>query len=303
MSVQTRDLAIEADAPIRTWFGVGGRADRLAHPSDVDELSTCIQMEPNLRILGDGANLLVDDAGVEELVVALDRPALKRIRIDPDSGRALAMAGASLQRLVSLCARAGLGGLEGLVGIPATLGGAVVMNAGGAFGQIADRLVCVDGLDRDGRRVQIQRDRIDFGYRRSGLGDLIVTAAEFHLEPGDPGVLRERLKTTMAYKKRSQPMAERSCGCVFRNPTLDRTIDGIGRADRRVSAGLLIDRAGCKGLSIGGVCVSDRHANFFVTSPGARAGDVLALIDAVRGRVFGAFGVELETEVVVWRRR
>lgn len=295
-------LQIERDAPIPTWFGVGGRADRLVRVSSVDDVRACLEIDPALRVLGDGANLLVADEGVGELVISMATPEMSGFEIDGATGRVVAMGGASLARLVTSTVRAGLAGLEGLGGIPATIGGAVIMNAGGAFGQVADVVERVHGLDRQGREVVLDRDEIAFGYRRSGLRGIVVTRVDLRLERGDPMALRERLKETMAYKKGSQPMAAKSAGCVFKNPTLERDVDGVGRAGERVGAGLVIDRAGCKGMAVGGASVSERHANFIVTAPGARANDVLALIERVRGRVAERFGVRLETEVVIWRR-
>jgi UDP-N-acetylmuramate dehydrogenase len=289
-------------APIPTWFGVGGGADAMARPASIDDLRRCLEIDPNARILGDGANLLVDDAGVGGLVVSLSHPEFCRFDLAGEKAPIIVPAGAPLPRLITEAVRRGLGGLEGLGGIPATLGGAVVMNAGGAFGQIADVVARVFALDREGREVVLERKGIDFGYRRSGLNHLVITAVALSLTPADPMVLRARLKDVMAYKKSTQPMAERSAGCVFRNPTLDRDLEGVGQAGRRVSAGMLIDRAGLKGLASGGALVSDGHANFIVTRPGAVAGDVIRLMMEVRRRVEECFGVRLEPEVVVWRR-
>lgn len=295
------DLDMMTRAPLPTWFGIGGKADRLVRPRSVDDLRRCLEIDPELRILGEGANLLVADEGVGELVIAMDAPEMRRYTID-EHGLVDAMAGASLARLVTDSVRAGLRGLEGLGGIPATIGGAAFMNAGGSFGQMADVVARVHALGRDGDVVLLDRDEIDFGYRHSGLDGLLISRVELQLEPGDAPALRRRLKETMAYKKTSQPMASKSAGCVFRNPTLTEPIDGIGDAGARVGAGLLIDRAGCKGLAIGGASVSERHANFVVTTRDASANDALALIDLVRDRVAEAFGVVLQRELVVWRR-
>lgn len=294
---------IEANAPIPTWFNVGGRADRLVRPENAAELRECIRTDPDLRILGDGANLLVDDAGVAELVVSLDRGTFSAIECDPRTGRVVAGAGAKLPRLVNEASRAGLTGVEGLGGIPATIGGAAAMNAGGRFGEFSQAIVRVHALDRTGRAMTLDRDRCAFGYRTSALSGLVVTAVELSLAPDDPARTRARLKEVMEYKRDSQPLADHSAGCCFRNPTLQHAIDGVGEPGRRISAGLLIDRSGCKGLSVGGARVSERHANFLVTRAGCRARDVLRLMEEVQRRVLDAFGVAIEPEVVVWRRR
>lgn len=299
-------IPVERDAPIPTWFGVGGRADRLARPRTTDELRACLAIDPALRVLGDGANLLVDDDGVAELVVVLDAPAFRAVeRIGDRSGEAVivrAGAGSNLPKLINETVRLGLAGLERLGGIPATVGGALVMNAGGAFGQIADAVARVHALDRNGRGVTLERPDIDFGYRRSGLESLLLTACDFALRPADTRKLRARHLEVMEYKKRTQPLADRSAGCCFKNPTLDSAIEGIGLPGERVSAGRLIDRAGCKGLAVGSARVSDLHANFLVPARDGRARDVILLMELVERRVFDAFGVHLEREVVVWRR-
>ncbi len=296
------ELVIERDVPIATWFKIGGRAERFAKPRSVDELAQCVRLDPELRVLGDGANLLVHDDGVAELVVELAEPCWKRIEIDARTGRVVAGAGALLQRLIKSTIDAGLAGIEGLGGIPATVGGAAIMNAGGKFGQIGDVVQCVRGIDRAGIDVVRDRREIAFDYRRSGLNDIIITSVELMLRPSDAAALKVKHREVMAYKKDSQPLAADSAGCVFKNPALATDLDGIGAKGARVSAGMLIDRAGCKGLSVGGATVSDRHGNFIVTAPGCRAADVLGLMDLVTQRVTDAFGVKIEPEIVIWRR-
>ncbi|MDX2148939.1 MAG: FAD-binding protein [Planctomycetota bacterium] len=318
----TPDLVVGPVGRIPTWFGIGGGAERLAVLRTRAHVVRALELDADLRVLGDGANLLVRDAGVSELVVdfkqgkrsdalsatpieleSADAP-LARAWMDVAGGRVLAGAGVDLRLLINETARAGLAGLEVLVGIPATLGGALVMNAGGAFGQIADVVRTVFAVDRRGRSVRLERAQIAFGYRQSGLGGLIVTGAELALTPTDPARVRERLLECNDYKKRTQPLAADSAGCVFKNPVAPRDLSSeLGRpspAGGRVSAGLLLDRAGCKGMSVGGASVSPVHANFVVTTAGASAGDVLAVMEQAAGRVLDRFGVELEREVVVW---
>ncbi len=291
-----------APRPLATWFGVGGGASRFESPATIDELRTLLGDDPDLRIIGEGANLLVDDDGVDGLVVSLERLSAVE-RTSDDTIRV--GAGVPLMRLVVDLVRERLAGLESLAGIPASIGGAVTMNAGGRFGEIADITRRIHAIDRDGNELTIERNEIAFGYRHSGLGDLIVTGADLAVRPVAPDEgeeLRARLKEIMAYKGRSQPMGSHSAGCVFRNPTLEADLDGIGDAGQRVSAGLLIDRAGCKGLAIGGASVSARHANFITTSTGAQARDVIELIELVKEHVEDEFNIGLETEVVIWRK-
>lgn len=307
MSVALSEI-IQANAPIPTWFGVGGRADMLATPRSVAELRDLLQAfaGQTIRIFGDGANLLVADDGVDGLVIDLRHFSSVDYRGFDDSAGTPpkrpteviieAGAGVRLPRLIVDTVRMGLGGLETLGGIPASVGGAVFMNAGGAFGQIADSVESVHALSRLGDELVIPHDQINFDYRFSGLGWLIITSVEFHLTalPEDRAAdLRRRLKEVMSYKSDSQPMAENSAGCVFKNPTVD---------GERVSAGMLIDRSECKGIARGGARVSKVHANFIVTEPGCCANDVLELMDVVRARVLERQGVTLDPEVVVWRR-
>ena len=299
---------IEFDAAIPTWFGVGGRADALARPHSVEELRDLLRMyagEP-IRVLGDGANLLVDDSGIDGLVVSLEKlDSIEYIGYDPvtvsapDRARAISMrvgAGVKLPKLIVETVRFGISGLEVLSGIPASVGGAVFMNAGGAFGQIADVVESVHAVSRLGDTLAIPHDQIQFDYRHSGLGWLIITEVEFDLTllpVGRHAKLRQRMKDVMEYKRDTQPLADDSAGCVFKNPTV---------GGERVSAGMLIDRAGCKGMRVGGASVSERHANFIVTESGCRAGDVIELMQSVRARVLETMSVELEPEIAVWRR-
>ena len=281
-------------APIDTWFGVGGSADAYAEPETLDELRSLIDLfEGDVRVLGDGANLLVDDDGVGGLVVSLRHFST----VTPFQAAGMPMltvgAGVNLPKLVIQTVRDGLGGLETLAGVPASVGGATRMNAGGAFGEIANVIHTVRGVTLQGEAVETPRREIDFAYRHSGLENIIITEVELAMAPGDPAALRKRLKDVMAYKKHSQPMAEKSAGCVFRNPTVGGS---------HVSAGRLIDQAGCKGLRLGGADVSQVHGNFFITHPGATARDVLQLIEEVRQRVLTDLDVALETEVVIWKR-
>lgn len=318
----TDALEIIEQAQIPTWFGVGGRADRLARPRTLEQLRACLAIDPDLCVLGDGANLLVADEGVRELVVALDagefaavaerQPTPAEGALRPGSVLLSAGAGVKLPRLITDTVRAGLAGLEGLGGIPASVGGAVMMNAGGQFGQTGDAVFAVHALDRSGRPRSFQRAQITFDYRRTLLGTdgprgpagaeqgLVVTRVDFRLRRAEPGPLRDKLKQVMDYKKQTQPMGERSAGCAFKNPVLAADLPGIAVAGSKVSAGLLIDRAGAKGLRIGGAQVSSVHANFITADANARAADVLAVMRAVRDKVRAAFGLTLEPEVKIW---
>jgi UDP-N-acetylmuramate dehydrogenase len=191
--------------------------------------------------------------------------------------------------------RRGYEGLQQMAGIPASIGGAIRMNAGGAFGAIGDAVRSVRCLSRSGDEVVYQRSQIEFGYRTSNIPDPIILSASFTLHPADPIALRERVKEIFAFKKSTQPLADHSAGCSFKNP-YDPEIE------KTVSAGKLIDEAGLKGATIGGATVSPQHANFITVTPGAKAEHVIKLMEVIRQRVREVHGIELENEVVIWRR-
>lgn len=302
MSTASDQLNIIHDAPIPTWFHIGGRVDRLAKPKNAGELLACVELDDELRVLGEGANLLVDDDGVSDLVVSLQQGSFLDTLIDESTGLVHAGAGVALPGLINRCVRSGLGGLEKLAGIPATLGGAIIMNAGGAFGEISQYIAQVQVIDRAGREHSFDRNQIDFAYRQSHLNHLIITGAVLQLEIGDREQVAQSRAQCMQYKADSQPLGDKSAGCVFKNPTLTEPIKGIGEEGDRVSAGMLIDRAGLKGLSVRGATVSQIHANFITTTPDARAHDVVELIELVRQRVLDHFGVNLNNELVIWSR-
>ncbi|MFI4882958.1 MAG: UDP-N-acetylmuramate dehydrogenase [Phycisphaerales bacterium JB064] len=292
-------LDVERRAALPTWFGVGGTADRLVRPACVEELQRCVRIDKDFKVLGEGANLLVADRGVRELVVSLKE--MDAVSIDAQTGLVRAQAGADLMRLVQDTARAGLEGLHKLAGVPASIGGAVAMNAGGKYGSTFDHLIELTTMDRDGVVRTEPAYEFQAGYRDGGLGGRIVVEALFQLTKADPSAVREQVKAIMHEKKHSQPLAADSAGCVFKNPVLSYHVRGVGEAGERVSAGRLIDMAGCKGHTQGGASVSERHANFMVVDKSrARARDVIGLIDSVRQAVRGHFGIELETEVVIW---
>lgn len=302
MSTSTDQLQIETNALISTWFRIGGRADRLARPVSQDQLAQCLHLDPNLKVLGDGANLLVHESGVDHLVVSVQTDGFKNIEIDEAAGIVCAGAGVALPRLITQTVNAGLSGLHGLAGFPSTIGGACIMNAGGRFGFFGDHIVEVRAMDRAGRMHEIKRSDIDFGYRHSGLNHLLICSVVLQLQKADITELKAELAECMAYKTASQPMNEKSAGCAFKNPTLTDSIEGIGEQGDRVSAGMLIDRAGCKGMALGGATVSQHHANFITTAPDAKAADVIALMNQVRTKVQDEFGITLENEVVIWTR-
>ena len=300
------DVQAELDAPLgpHTWFGIGGSADLLIRPNTLEALSAlarrCRRDGMPLRVLGSGANLLVDDEGVDGVVVKLDTEAFRRVEFNADGGieRMRVHGGASMERLVQECARRGLRGLEPMSGIPASLGGAIRMNAGGKFGAIGDVVDAVAVLGADGEQRVFTASELRFGYRESNLPAGIVLWASLRVAEDDPIACRERVKEIFAYKKSTQPMAAHSAGCMFRNPVMP---DGS-----RVSAGKLIDQAGLKGTRVGCAFVSAEHGNFIAidrkAGAPARTDDLRELVDLIKSRVLDGAKVELQTEVVFWRR-
>jgi len=291
----------DADLASLTWFGVGGRADLLVKPRTMDALLTlarrCALSGVPLHILGSGANLLVSDEGVDGVVVQLSEPLFTETRFEPagDRVRLIAPAGADMAATLMLASRHGLAGLEAMAGIPASIGGAIRMHAGGRFGAISDSIETVGCITRSGQTAIYPREEIRFGYRATNIPDPIIARATFLLTPDDPLAVRGRIKEIFAYKKSTQPLADHSAGCTFRNP-----IDPV--SEQMVPAGQLIDRAGLKGLAVGGASISDRHANFITVRPGATAADIITLIELVRRRVLDHCGIELREEIVIWRR-
>ena len=287
----------DADLGPLTWYGVGGRVEVLARPESPEALAElvrrCHETQTPLRVLGSGANLLVV-GDVPGVVAMLDHDAFRTVTYHDDGRGVTAGAGVNLMKLVLATARRGLSGLEIVAGIPASVGGAVRMNAGGAFGDIASAVRGVTVVDERGELQRRDRAELGFGYRRSDLGGQIVTDVTFALTPDEPADLMKRVKEIFFYKKSSQPMADRSAGCAFKNPPPDPETDCVR------SAGKLIDEAGLKGHRVGGARVSDRHANFVVADRSATAEDILRVIEGVERGVRDKHGVALEREVVVW---
>ncbi|MDZ4821071.1 MAG: UDP-N-acetylmuramate dehydrogenase [Planctomycetota bacterium] len=275
-------------APL-TWFGLGGPAEYFAEPTSVEDLATVVkrarEADLPVRVLGGGSNLLIRDEGVKGLVLRLTAPAFNEITASPK--KVVAGGGARLGHIVSSAVREGLAGLETLVGIPGTLGGALHGNAGSHGGDIGQWVARATAMTRSGEIVERRRDDLVFSYRQSSLDELVILGCEFELETEDPQELTKRMQKAWITKKASQPLGHQSTGCIFKNP-------------RGISAGMLIDQSGLKGARVGGAEVSDRHANFIVADPDATSNDVLQLIESVRATVAERLGVELETEIEIW---
>lgn len=273
----------------RTWFKVGGPAQFFAEPSSVDELQAVIERCRDeglqVRLLGGGSKVLVRDEGISGMVISLSNPAFAKIATAGE--RVTVGGGAMLANAITVTVGTGLAGLEPLVGIPGTVGGALHGNSGSHGGDIGQWATRATVMTRSGEIIERGRSDLVFAYRESSLDELVILSAEFELEKEDPVVVTKRMQKQWIVKKANLPMAHENTGCIFKNP-------------RGMSAGMLIDQCGLKGEQVGGAEVSQRHANFFVARPGATAKDVLQLIDVVRKRVAERMGVELETEIEIW---
>ena len=270
-----------------THLRVGGPARWFAEPWAEEDVAVLVrtarELEIPLFVLGGGSNLLIADEGVEGIVVTLER----MNRTVREKTRLTAQAGVSLPGLMRSAKDLGLAGLERLAGIPAQVGGAVAMNAGTRDGSTFDLVVGVTVVDQNGEIRALARSDLAPSYRNGNLGGSIALAATFELVPDSPQRIQARLEESLKRRNATQPVAQRSVGCVFQNPP-------------GAVAGALIDQAGCKLMRQGGIAVSAKHANYFVNEGEGSAKDFVALMHEVQRRVKERFAVDLEPEVRFW---
>ena len=278
-----------ASLAARTSLGIGGSTDLLVirrHGSLPALFALLQQSGVAFRFLGGGSNLLVDDGDLPWIVLQLARH-------DPDvtleGNIATVYAAADLGRTVTFCAKHDLGGMEGLIGVPGTVGGALRMNAGAYGMQIGSYVREIQLYRAAERRIVLLRGSdINFEYRHTSFapGDIML-AVKLELPSKPYSEILQGIRICNEKRRSSQPLNQKSAGCIFKNPP-------------GASAGRMIDELGLKSLQVGDACVSSRHANFFLNAGHATADDMLRLIAHVRDRVRAAFGVELETEVILW---
>ncbi len=272
-----------------TWFRLGGAAQYFAEPTTVEELSSlvrrCHETGVSVRVLGGGSNLLVRDEGVAGMVVSLSPAVFGRIAAS--GKRVTAGGGARLGHVISATVREGLAGLEQLVGIPGTIGGALHTNASAYGGDIGQWTVSATMMNRRGEVATRTRAELRFGYRDSNLDELVILDATLELEPGDAQRLTKQMQQAWILKRASQPISDEYTGLIFKSPG-------------GVSAASLIEQAGLEAARVGQASISDRNANFIVVGAGATCRDVLALIEQVRKGVAERTGIELEMAVEVW---
>jgi len=283
---------VETDHPLakHTWYSLGGPADFFIRPKTTKQLKEVVQRcnenKIPIYVMGFGSNLLVGDEGVRAAVIKLEANQFAQMNFNGE--QVTCWAGVELSRLVLTCVQKGLSGIEALTGIPGSIGGAVKMNAGGNFGDIGSAVESVTLMDSHGRIFEKKKPELIFDYRSTNIAAKFILNAHLRLSSADPEQIMRTVKETWIYKKNSQPLNTRNCGCIFKNP-------------KGASAGALIDRAGLKGLQIGGAVVSEKHANFIIAEEGCTSRDVIRLIDAVKQRVKEQFDIELELEIEIWK--
>jgi len=277
----------------RTSFKIGGPADIWFEPRDTNDLKKALLCFKKYKVpffvMGNGSNILAKDAGFRGVVVNLGSPFFKRISIRGTSVKA--GAGASLPKLVMICCRKNLSGMESLVGIPGTVGGSIYMNAGGwtnpIFKNIGELVTSLKVMDHNGNIKKMKKSEIIFGYRHSNLGPAIILEADLKLKASDEKLMPICAKF-LSMKREKQVLDMPSAGCIFKNPS-----------NFQFTCGQMIDMLGLKGRKIGNAEISGKHANFIVNRGGATCDDVLELIGSIREKVKANYDLDLDLEVKV----
>ena len=269
-----------------TTYGIGGPAEIMTFPNCKNELIQIVRIAKNMNqpitILGSGSNILISDRGIKGLVLSL-KNTLRLIEVN--NQKMYAECGAMLGKIVKQAVKNDLIGLENLNGVPGTLGGALVMNAGAWGGEISENLVKVELIDKNGELKSLQKNEINFSYRNSSFNKKdILLSAEFFLKKFDKEVINKNFVDAQSGRKFTQPLNKRSAGSLFKNP-------------KGNSAGKLLDEAGLKGFNIGDARISDKHANFFINEGNATSDDMLLLIKKAHKTVRDKFEIDLELEV------
>ena len=288
---QEFDLLVDEPMASHTSFKIGGTADLLALPQDKIQLKnlikTACKLDIPITLFGGGTNLLISDRGIRGLVVITKQLKSKIELVEADSDTKIIIAGSG-ERLSKICrfaANNSLTGLEFAAGIPGTIGGAIIMNAGTKSGEMSTIIKSIEVLNQDTFEMKtIGKNLLNFSYRRLNLSGIIVSAA-ITLKKGNQEHIKQIFKHNLNRKNASQPVTAASGGCFFKNPVVGR------------SAGELIDRAGLKGMSVNDAAVSEKHGNFIINRANASCQDILLLKQQVQKIVFEKFNIKLETEV------
>ncbi len=267
-----------------TSLRIGGPADYYLEPADREDLVNLVRYIQRSQIpffiIGNGSNVLISDEGFRGIVINLEA---RVNRLEAEASTVIAEAGVRTPRFVDFCIQRGLAGVEMLAGIPGTIGGAVIMNAGAHGGQISDCLVDVE-VFRDGKVIRVAKEQGQFTYRRSGFGRDVVLSAVFHLSPRNKEELMRRRREFLVKRGQTQPLNYPNSGSMFKNPP--------GKY-----AAKLIEEAGLKGLRKGDAQISELHANFFINLGRAKAKEVLELMQIAGKTVHEKFNITLEPEV------
>ena len=284
---------VRRDVPLamHTRLQLGGPAEFFAEPTSQEELIDLLKQSRlenvPVRVLGAGSNILAPEDGISGVVLSLAAPVFCDIAVD---GRKVsAGAGAKLGRVVTQSVSQGLAGLEGLVGIPGTVGGALCGNVGTNNGDLGQWVESVTVADFDGSISVLSKNEITFGYRESSLDDAVILSATFQLEQDDPTELARRMQKLWIIRKSQQPSGELVSGYAFKSPRSGP------------SAAELIEQTGLKGSRIGGAMIAERNANFISVEPEGTVDDVLRLIRLVREQVEAKTEIELEPAIEIWR--
>ncbi|MFA5095831.1 MAG: UDP-N-acetylmuramate dehydrogenase [Candidatus Omnitrophota bacterium] len=286
-----KSCAIKVNYPLReqTTFRIGGKARFFCEPRGEAELASLMRSAGKNRlpvfVMGAGSNLLVSDKGVKGLVIRLRSPHFKKIALE--RGCIRAGSGALLAQLIKFSIDRSLGGLEFLVGIPGTLGGALAMNAGCWESSIGELVKEVRVMDRSGKIRLISAREIGFAYRSSGLEKYIILGALLKAQKGRRQQAESKAAAYLGFRLKNQDLTRPNAGCIFRNPP-------------QRYAGKMIDSCGLKGRRIGGAFISERHANFIMNSGKARSQDVLDLMRLMQNKVRKNFRVTLQPEIKIW---
>ncbi len=271
-----------------TTYGIGGPVDLFILPSNKEDLIKVFEISKKynqeVNVVGSGSNLLVSDNGIRGVVICI-KNCLNNL--DVEDNKIYAECGVMLGKLVKHSIKNNLKGLENLIGVPGTLGGALIMNAGAWGGEISNCLESVELIDPDKNEViTLAKSEIDFSYRSSSFKNgSILLSALFHMDYSDKKMIEDSSKIAQFGRKDTQPLNYRSAGSVFKNPSKEKP------------AGMLIDKAGLKGLTIGGAQISEKHANFFINKENAKANDMLMLIKKAKNMVKEKFDVDMNLEV------
>jgi UDP-N-acetylmuramate dehydrogenase len=282
-----RDVLFDEPMSRHTTWRIGGPADIFVCPKSLEEVQGAILAARELgmpwTVIGRGSNLLVLDGGIRGIVIKMHD---NFARVSVNGNTLTAQAGRSFVSAASIAIRNSLSGLEFATGIPGSVGGAVMMNAGAHGGEVKDVLLWADVVDSDGNVQRLSNEDLKFSYRYSVLKDhpKLVVEAAFGLRPGDSEAMMTTVKEWSQRRSRTQPLSMPNCGSVFRNP-------------EGTHAGFLIESAGLKGLRRGNAQISEKHANFIVNLGGAKAEDVLWLMRHVQETIQDRFSIHLETEV------